>query len=155
MKKALALILVFGMVLALGVTAHAESKEINIFMWSDYISDDLIANFEDEYGVIYNMVTYEKAVSCIDEDSLEEIAEGLGVEYVHRTKSALLTPLITEIKAASGTITEKREDYITYHDTYFKYVPYLAGLLVIELFIRIRENAKVRRKNVKKTEIKK
>ena len=110
---------------------------------------------EDEYGVIYNMVTYEKAVSCIDEDSLEEIAEGLGVEYVHRTKSALLTPLITEIKAASGTITEKREDYITYHDTYFKYVPYLAGLLVIELFIRIRENAKVRRKNVKKTEIKK
>ena len=35
MKKALALILVFGMVLALGVTAHAESKEINIFMWSD------------------------------------------------------------------------------------------------------------------------
>lgn len=105
---------------------------------------------KDEYGDVYNTRTYEKAVSCIDEDNLREIADGLGVEYIHRQKSTLLTPLITEIKAGSSTITERRYDYITYHDTYFKYVPYLAGLLLLELAIRIRETVKVREKNGKK-----
>ena len=112
-------------------------------------------NMKDEYGTIYNTQTYEEAVSCIDEDNLEDIAEGLGVEYIHRTKSTLLTPLITEIKAGSGSITERRFDYITYHDTYFKYVPYLVGLLVLEMGIGIRENVKVRKKNGKKSENKK
>ena len=73
MKKALALILVFGMVLALGVTAHAESKEINIFMWSDYISDDLIANFEDEYGVRVNL-----SYMNDNADSITKLTAGAG-----------------------------------------------------------------------------
>ena len=56
MKKTLALIIALAMMLSLGITASAaERKEINIFMWSDYISDDLIANFEDEYGVRVNL----------------------------------------------------------------------------------------------------
>ena len=76
MKKALALILVFGMVLALGVTAHAESKEINIFMWSDYISDDLIANFEDEYGVRVNL-----SYMNDNADSITKLTAGAGSEY--------------------------------------------------------------------------
>ena len=43
MKKTLALIIALAMMLSLGITASAaERKEINIFMWSDYISDDLI-----------------------------------------------------------------------------------------------------------------
>ena len=106
---------------------------------------------KDEFGDIYNTQTFEKAVSHIDEDNLREIADGLGVEYLHRERSTLLTPLITEIKAGSSTITERRYDYITYHDTYYKYVPYLAGLLVLELAIRIRETVKVRKKDGKKT----
>jgi Ca-activated chloride channel family protein len=107
---------------------------------------------KDEYGEIYDMQTFEKAVSCIDEDNLEDIADALGVDYIHRQKSTLLTPLITQIKAASGTITERRYDYITYQDTYFKYVPYLAGVLVLELIADIRENVKVRSKHGKKRE---
>ncbi len=110
---------------------------------------------KDDYGVIYNMATFEEAVSCIDEENLEDIADALGVEYLHREKSTLLTPLITTIKASSGTITERRYDYITYLDTYFKYVPYLAGLLVLELIVDIRENVKVRKKHGKKRENKK
>ncbi len=107
---------------------------------------------KDEFGVVYNTQTYEKAISYIDEDGLEEMAEGLGIEYIHRKKNTILTPLITQIKASSGTITEQRDDYITYHDTHFKYVPYLAGLLVLELIIDIRETVKVRSKNGKKTQ---
>ena len=57
-----------------------------------------------------------------------------------------------QIKAASGTITERRYDYITYQDTYFKFVPYLAGVLVLELIADIRETVKVRNKHGKKRE---
>ncbi|MBP5554240.1 MAG: VWA domain-containing protein [Lachnospiraceae bacterium] len=106
----------------------------------------------DEYGEIYDMQTFEKAVSCIDEDNLEDIADALGIDYIHRQKSTLLTPLITKIKAAGGTITERRFDYITYQDTYYKYVPYLAGVLLLELIADIRENVKVRSKHGKKRE---
>ena len=106
---------------------------------------------KDEYGTIYNTTTYEEAVSYIDEDSLEEIADSLGIDYVHRKRNTLLTPITTEIKASSGTVTEHRFDFITYHDTYFKYVPYLTGLLVLEMIILIRENAKVREKHGKKS----
>lgn len=109
-------------------------------------------HMKDQYGEVYNQVTYEKGVSYIDEDNLRSIADGLGVDYIHRQKSTILTPLITEIKAGSGTITERRYDFITYHDTYYKYVPYLAGLLLLELVLRIRENARVRVKNGKKSE---
>ena len=46
MKKALSLLIALVMLFSLGITANAaERKELNIFMWSDYISDDLIANF--------------------------------------------------------------------------------------------------------------
>ena len=106
---------------------------------------------KDEYGYIYNMQTYEKAVSCLDEDNLREIAEGLGVDYVRRTKQTLLTPLITQVRASSGTVTDKRNDYITYIDTYYKYAPYLAGLLLLEMIIDIRENVKVRKDNGQKS----
>ena len=106
----------------------------------------------DEYGVVYNTQTYEEAISYIDEDNLQDIADGLGIDYIHRRRNTILTPLITEIKASSGTVTERRYGYITYYDTYYKYVPYLVALLALELFIRIRENAKVREKHGKKSE---
>ena len=50
MKRTLSVLVALIMLLTL-TPAFAAQEEINIFMWSDYISDDLIANFEDEYGV--------------------------------------------------------------------------------------------------------
>ena len=54
MKRTLSVIVALVMLLTL-TPAFAAQEEINIFMWSDYISDDLIANFEDEYGVRVNL----------------------------------------------------------------------------------------------------
>ena len=77
MKKTLALIIALAMMLSLGITASAaERKEINIFMWSDYISDDLIANFEDEYGVRVNL-SYMKD----NADSITKLTAGAGDGY--------------------------------------------------------------------------
>ena len=77
MKKTLALIIALAMMLSLGITASAaERKEINIFMWSDYISDDLIANFEDEYGVRVNL-----SYMNDNADSITKLTAGAGDGY--------------------------------------------------------------------------
>ena len=77
MKKTLALIIALAMMLSLGITASAaERREINIFMWSDYISDDLIANFEDEYGVRVNL-----SYMNDNADSITKLTAGAGDGY--------------------------------------------------------------------------
>ena len=77
MKKTLALIIALAMMLSLGITdSAAERKEINIFMWSDYISDDLIANFEDEYGVRVNL-----SYMNDNADSITKLTAGAGDGY--------------------------------------------------------------------------
>jgi hypothetical protein len=53
--------------------------------------------------------------------------------------------MLEEVMEGSGSVTERNSDYTFYGDTYFKYVPYLTALLLLELFISIRNNAKVRR----------
>ena len=60
MKKKLAttLALVMGLSVlsaASAVTVSAEETELNIFMWGDYISEDLIAAFEEANGCKVNL----------------------------------------------------------------------------------------------------
>ena len=77
MKKALSLIIALAMLVSLGITANAaERKELNIFMWGDYISDDLIANIEDEYGVRVNL-----SYMNDNADSITKLTAGAGSEY--------------------------------------------------------------------------
>ena len=104
----------------------------------------------DNYGLTIYSTSWEEGVSVIDEDNLEKIADELGVEYLHREKSALLTPILEDIMEDSGTVTERNSEYTFLGDTYFKYVPYLVGLLALELFIGIRDNVKVRKKHGRK-----
>ncbi|MBQ7465265.1 MAG: spermidine/putrescine ABC transporter substrate-binding protein, partial [Oscillospiraceae bacterium] len=84
MKKALSLILVLVMALTLvacgGQSATtpsggeaAGSKELNIFMWSDYMSDDLVANFEQEYGIKVNL-----SYMNDNADSITKLTAGAG-----------------------------------------------------------------------------
>ena len=66
MKKPLALLLTGAMVFSVAAcggseapaddSANAEaSTELNIYMWQQYISDDLIAAFEEENGCTINL----------------------------------------------------------------------------------------------------
>ena len=91
MKKALSLLIAFVMLFSLGITANAaERKELNIFMWSDYISDDLIANFEDEFGVRVNL-----SYMNDNADSITKLTAGAGSEYdLIMTRDAYMESLI-------------------------------------------------------------
>ena len=108
----------------------------------------------DENGYhVRSSETYDVALSYIDQDNLESIADDLGIEYVHRTGKGLMNDLesnLDEIKALSGTVKETNSDYTYYEDTFFKYAPYLAGLIGLELLLDIRASAGARRKHVKK-----
>ena len=77
MKKALALVLTLVMLLSLSpMTFAAQKNEINIFMWSDYISDELIENFEKEFDVRVNL-----SYMNDNADSITKLTAGAGSEY--------------------------------------------------------------------------
>ncbi|MBQ6373346.1 MAG: spermidine/putrescine ABC transporter substrate-binding protein [Clostridia bacterium] len=75
MKRTLSIVVALVMLLTL-TPAFAAQEEINIFMWSDYISDDLIANFEDEYDVRVNL-----SYMSDNADSITKLTAGAGSEY--------------------------------------------------------------------------
>ena len=87
MKKVLALILALVMVLGLvacgekapaddGSGEPAASTELNVFMWGDYISDDLISNFEQANGCTVNL-----SYMSDNADSITKLTAGAGSEY--------------------------------------------------------------------------
>ena len=84
MKKALALIL--ALIMALSLVACGDkggdegtpdaSSELNIFMWGDYISEDLISNFEQANGCTINL-----SYMSDNADSITKLTAGAGSEY--------------------------------------------------------------------------
>ena len=85
MKKKL-LALIFGLVVMFAFTAcgssdsgdsgDTASKELNIFMWSDYLSDDVVADFENETGIKVNL-----SYMNYNADSVNKLTAGAGDEY--------------------------------------------------------------------------
>ena len=83
MKKALTLILVAAMLLAVCAcgggksgTADAASTELNIFMWGDYISEKLIADFEAANNCKVNL-----SYMSDNADSITKLTAGAGQDY--------------------------------------------------------------------------
>lgn len=82
MKKALAMILTLVMVLGLvacgsgGNGGTEGSTELNIFMWGDYISDEMVSNFEKENNVKVNL-----SFMNDNADSITKLTAGAGDEY--------------------------------------------------------------------------
>ena len=81
MKKKLATVLALTLGLSVfsaapAVTVSAEETELNIFMWGDYISEDLISSFEAENGCKVNL-----SYMSDNADSINKLTAGAGDEY--------------------------------------------------------------------------
>ena len=83
MKKTLALILALALSLSLaacgnsqGGSAGGASTELNIFMWGDYISDELITNFEKDNNCTVNL-----SYMNDNADSITKLTAGAGDGY--------------------------------------------------------------------------
>ena len=79
---------------------------------------------------------YEPAVSCIDEDNLEQLADDLGVTYVHMDKTERIKSTLTKLK--NGVDTDEEENTKSgYKDVYYYFAIPLAGLVAYE-FISVK-----------------
>ncbi len=59
-----------------GGEAEVTSTELNVYMWQQYISDELIANFENEYGCTINL-----SYMSDNADAINKLTAGGGDEY--------------------------------------------------------------------------
>lgn len=82
---------------------------------------------------------YKPAVSCIDEDNLEQLADDLGVEYIHMDNQEKIDPVLDDVlQYLDG---EEEESYEHgYVDIYYYFVVPLALLVAYE-FISVKRRA--------------
>ena len=93
-------------------------------------------SIEDYYGKKSRLqdksnYPYVDAVSKIDEDNLEKIADEMGIEYIHMTKTSNIDSKIKKILKTKTKMDEDTEK--AYQDIYFYYAPILVVLFIIEL----------------------
>ena len=74
---------------------------------------------------------YTDAISRLDEDNLEKIADEMGIDYIHMTKTSNIDSKIKKILKTKTKNDEGLED--AYQDIYFFYAPILVILFIIEL----------------------
>ncbi|MBO7710308.1 MAG: extracellular solute-binding protein, partial [Lachnospiraceae bacterium] len=58
------------------ISASAEETELNIYMWGDYISEDLVAAFEEENGCKVNF-----SYMSDNADAVNKLTAGAGSDY--------------------------------------------------------------------------
>ncbi|MCR4901349.1 MAG: VWA domain-containing protein [Butyrivibrio sp.] len=121
-----------------------EEELISYAELSDMIDGGAVLGFGTDKGAtmqdndgydVYDYTTYGKAVSCIDEDNLLQIATDLGVSYIHVNTYSDVDAVIGEALTNAETVTDTREGIENYDDTYFYLVPVLMVLLLGEIFI--------------------
>lgn len=77
---------------------------------------------------------YVDAISKIDEESLEQIAEDMGIEYINMSKQSNIKSKLEEIK--KGVVNSvTNENKSSYTDTYYFFAIPLAILLMYEFIV--------------------
>jgi len=75
-----------------GIAPTAEEKVLNIFNWVDYMDEDILSDFEEEFGITVNLSTYgsnEELIDLLEAGSVEYdivVPSDYAVEYL-RNKS--------------------------------------------------------------------
>jgi Ca-activated chloride channel family protein len=95
-----------------------------------------------DYEYLYDYDTHDRALSKIDEETLNAIASDLNIPYVRMAYSTEIVPILTRIEATGDTLTEKRPGVVTYKDTYQYFViPLLLALAgAIALLVRAEKS---------------
>lgn len=112
-----------GAVIGLGTTQGATMKD-----GDGWGSDNII---DPETG--------KDAISCIDEDNLRQIADDLGVRYVHATKPHDIDDMISRLRTEAAKTLSEREELTLYDDIYWVGAFPLAAVLGWEAWCVIRK----------------
>ncbi len=91
----------------------------------------------NSYSYILDPDTGRDAYSKIDEETLCKMAQEMHIDYIHMDDRSKIEYLVDAIK--SGSVMQlANSDNVSYEDTYFYYVPFLAALLLIEMVLIVR-----------------
>lgn len=102
--------------------------------------------YKDEKGSDYYYVyTYDKnynkqpALSKIDENNLNSIADDMGIPYVHMVNQKKIDPVIDDVSKKIVELDSMENKINTYADTYYYFAIPLAAILIIDFIIKKRK----------------
>lgn len=115
-----------GAVLGYGTAEGGHMQTVSMSFTDD--EPEYLYYYDDNFDRV-------KAVSKIDEENLNSIAEDLGVDYVHMTKHSDIYSKVESIKDnMSGVITTENQDSTAgYSETYYYFLIPLIAILVFDL----------------------
>lgn len=94
---------------------------------------------DDGTGYIYDPSTGKDAISHIDEENLQAMADEMGLQYLNCNESnAGLKSIVTSVLEASADVMEEADGAEIYKDTYFIFAIPLALMLILELAIVLK-----------------
>ncbi len=91
-----------------------------------------------ERSFVYDFEEFGDAVSVIDEETLQQIAKDIGVEYLNVTSAPSVGRIVTALKSSNNDILTRKPGVISYTDTYYYYLAPLLLCLFAELFLVLR-----------------
>ena len=132
MKKIFLCILVL---LILTGCQNTEQNVVNVLNWSSYIPDEVIRNFEQEYGIKVNYSTYSSNEECLAKlSSAKEGTYDLIFPSDYMVELMIKRDLIQKLDKSKLTNLENiNYNYLSYtYDYYNEYsLPFLAASVVI------------------------
>ena len=94
------------------------------------------ANMQDLDGSdVYDPDTYDRAVSKIDEETLQTVAGDLGVSYLHVKDKKDVKDIVSAELLSAKNVSEKVEGTFNYEDTYYYLLPLLMFALLAEFVL--------------------
>ncbi len=88
-------------------------------------------NLSDEDGYVYDQDSGEDAISRLDENNLQDIADQLGIDYAHRTESGGMDAIAADFEASYAF--DEGEGAPAKHDLTWVFGLVLLGLVLLEL----------------------
>ncbi|RHW27126.1 VWA domain-containing protein [Nocardioides immobilis] len=88
-------------------------------------------NLSDEDGYVYDQDRGEDAISRLDEDNLQDIANQLGIDYAHRTEPGGMDAIAADFEASYAF--DEGEGAPAEHDLTWVFGLLLLGLVLLEL----------------------
>lgn len=84
----------------------------------------------EEYQLVESHM--EPAISHYDEDNMKDIADDIGIEYMHMTEKNQVDDIIDQIQTGTLTLSDADDETVGYADIYYYFVIPVIFLLAIE-----------------------
>ena len=125
-----------GAVLGYGTKEGGHMKAVSFIGSED--PPEYVTYYDDNFDE-------KKALSKIDEDNLESIADNLGVDYVHMTKTSDIDACLAKVRSGIESAPKEKSEESTegYSDTYYFFVIPLLLLLVFDFIYYKRRGGQV------------